>query len=221
MKQIIVISNLDLDYLFDNSHDSCLVTYIDNIDLLSSVLHIDMIDYYIIDTRMFKKNYQIYEMYEKLKIISDPSKIFLLIDSDKESLLWLTDYLIHAGFQNFLSAEDSRSFDDQMVDIDINHYKIDYEIVSGNRFTKRRIKKRNKKKEERLKSNFLGENRTLNKILDTIEICILLFSIFLIGIMILAIIVWIYLKCNIQMIQSTYTHSFDKALYINCIFPHF
>ena len=120
VKSVIIFSQYDMQYLFDNDNDY-MVTYIEDYRLIISALHINYPNIIILDTRMFDKNVEIFRVYELLKRLNSTSEIYIMVDDENVSLLYLTDYMIQQqGFTNFLSVNDYDLLDNLIQNINID-----------------------------------------------------------------------------------------------------
>ncbi len=157
VKSVIIFSQYDMQYLFKNSNDY-MVTYIDDYRLIISALHINYPDIILLDTRMFRKNVEIFRVYELLKRLNSTSEIYIMIDDENVSLLYLTDYMIQQGFTNFLSIYNHDLLDNLIQNINIDTYRIYVEEEVGRKFNRKRIRKKNKRMLELLKQQFYQKN---------------------------------------------------------------
>ena len=157
VKSVIIFSQYDMQYLFKNSNDY-MVTYIDDYRLIISALHINYPDIILLDTRMFKKNVEIFRVYELLKRLNSTSEIYIMVDDENVSLLYLTDYMIQQGFTNFLSIYNHDLLDNLIQNINIDTYRIYVEEEVGRKFNRKRIRKKNKRMLELLKQQFYQKN---------------------------------------------------------------
>lgn len=157
VKSVIIFSQYDMQYLFKNSNDY-MVTYIDDYRLIISALHINYPDIILLDTRMFKKNVEIFRVYELLKRLNSTSEIYIMVDDENASLLYLTDYMIQQGFTNFLSIYNHNLLDNLIQNINIDTYRIYVEEEVGRKFNRKRIRKKNKRMLELLKQQFYQKN---------------------------------------------------------------
>lgn len=135
-----------------------MVTYIDDYRLIISALHINYPDIILLDTRMFKKNVEIFRVYELLKRLNSTSEIYIMVDDENVSLLYLTDYMIQQGFTNFLSIYNHDLLDNLIQNINIDTYRIYVEEEVGRKFNRKRIRKKNKRMLELLKQQFYQKN---------------------------------------------------------------
>ena len=157
VKSVIIFSQYDMQYLFKNSNDY-MVTYIDDYRLIISALHINYPDIILLDTRMFRKNVEIFRVYELLKRLNSTSEIYIMVDDENVSLLYLTDYMIQQGFTNFLSIYNHDLLDNLIQNINIDTYRIYVEEEVGRKFNRKRIRKKNKRMLELLKQQFYQKN---------------------------------------------------------------
>ncbi len=158
VKSVIIFSQYDMQYLFDNDNDY-MVTYIEDYRLIISALHINYPNIIILDTRMFDKNVEIFRVYELLKRLNSTSEIYIMVDDENVSLLYLTDYMIQQqGFTNFLSVNDYDLLDNLIQNINIDTYKIYVDEEAGRKFNRKRIRKKNKQMLEIIKQRFYQKN---------------------------------------------------------------
>ena len=158
VKSVIIFSQYDMQYLFDNDNDY-MVTYIEDYRLIISALHINYPNIIILDTRMFDKNVEIFRVYELLKRLNSTSEIYIMVDDENVSLLYLTDYMIQQqGFTNFLSVNDYDLLDNLIQNINIDTYKIYVDEEAGRKFNRKRIRKKNKPMLEIIKQRFYQKN---------------------------------------------------------------
>lgn len=100
IKKILILSHDDLSQHF--SDNSYLVNHVDNISNITALMHLDGIDYFIIDANLMEQK-ALYKLIKQIAFIHNESKVYFL---DRGSTYRpLTNELVKMGFVKFINYD--------------------------------------------------------------------------------------------------------------------
>lgn len=128
IKRIIILSNEDVSERF--SDNSYLINYVDNISNITALMHLDKIDYFIIDATYLRDQRALYKLINQIAFIHNESKVYFL---DRGSAYRpLTNELIKMGFVNFIDAESNDYLRYLKNEIKEDDYKLKFHSLTKN-----------------------------------------------------------------------------------------
>ncbi len=128
IKKILILSHENLSQHF--SDNSYLINYVDDISNITALMHLDGIDYFIIDANYLIEQKALYKLIKQIAFIHNESKVYFLDRGN--AYRPLTNELVKMGFVNFIDydADDYLKF--LNCEITEDEYKLKFYSLTRN-----------------------------------------------------------------------------------------